>query len=204
MAAPFASARRSQRATRARRRTPDFALHLNFVPQVPRSRADDPDSAQLKEQIAAECGQAALVAQTAEIVDLIRGRIEEMDEARARGEKYRIAVLGRTRTALAPIAQALRDAAIPFRAVDLEQLGERPEVLDALALARALHNGEDRVAWLGALRAPWCALSLEDLARARCPIVIKPACEGPSLPCWNERMLLPQLSARTTRSVAPG
>ena len=55
-----------------------------------------------------------------------------------------------------PIAEALRDAAIPFRAVDLENLGDRPEVLDALALARALFNPEDRVAWLGVLRAPWC------------------------------------------------
>src|ERR1019366_6597753 len=52
---------------------------------------------------------------------------------------------------------------IPFRAVDLEKLAARPEVLDALALARALLNPEDRVAWLGVLRAPWCGLSLDDL-----------------------------------------
>jgi ATP-dependent exoDNAse (exonuclease V) beta subunit len=45
----------------------------------------------------------------------------------------------------------------------LEQLAARPEVLDALALARALLNPQDRVAWLGVLRAPWCGLSLDDL-----------------------------------------
>ena len=44
--------------------------------------------------------------------------MDRMDQARAKGENYRIAVLGRTRNALAPIAKALREAAIPFRAVD--------------------------------------------------------------------------------------
>ena len=81
----------------------------------------------------------------------------------AGGEKFRIAVLGRARNHLAPIAAALREAEIPFRAVELEKLATRPEVLDALALARALLNPQDRVAWLGVLRAPWCGLSLDDL-----------------------------------------
>ena len=52
---------------------------------------------------------------------------------------------------------------IPFRAVDLEELKDRPEIVDALSLARALFNPQDRVAWLGLLRAPWCGLSLADL-----------------------------------------
>ena len=69
----------------------------------------------------------------------------------ARGKRWR------------PWPQALREAGIPFAAVDLEKLNERPEVLDALALARALLNPQDRVAWLGVLRAPWCGLSLADL-----------------------------------------
>ena len=94
---------------------------------------------------------------------MIRSLQDRIEDARARGEKFRIAVLGRTYKSLKPIAEALREAAIPFRAVDLENLGERPEVLDALALARALLNREDRVAWLGVLRAPWAGLSLADL-----------------------------------------
>jgi ATP-dependent exoDNAse (exonuclease V) beta subunit len=57
----------------------------------------------------------------------------------------------------------LHAAAIPFRAVDLEKLAARPEILDALALARAVLNPQDRVAWLGVLRAPWCGLTLDDL-----------------------------------------
>ncbi len=139
-----------------------FDLHLRFVQQVAGTRSSNPDAAQAKKQ-AAEERSASLEAQAAEIVALIRDRMSAMEQARIQGEKYRIAVLGRTRAALAPVTQALREAAIPFRAVDLEPLADRPEVLDALALARALLNPEDRVAWLGVLRAPWCALSLDDL-----------------------------------------
>ncbi|HWG22324.1 MAG TPA: UvrD-helicase domain-containing protein [Terracidiphilus sp.] len=138
---------------------PAFDLHLEFVPQIQHAGAASSES----KREAAEARQSALETQTAEIVALIRSHLQPMEQARLRGDKYRVAVLGRARSGLAPIAQALRDAAIPFRAMDLEQLAARPEVLDALALARALLNAEDRVAWLGVLRAPWCGLSLKDL-----------------------------------------
>ncbi|MFZ1085581.1 MAG: UvrD-helicase domain-containing protein [Terracidiphilus sp.] len=127
--------------------TPAFHLHLDFV----RGDTDEADK------------EACRAAQIDEIVALIRSYSSHMEAAKAAGGKFRIAALGRARTALAPIAAALRAAKIPFRAVDLEKLADRPEVLDALALARALLNPEDRVAWLGVLRAPWCGLSLEDL-----------------------------------------
>jgi ATP-dependent exoDNAse (exonuclease V) beta subunit len=132
-----------------------FNLHLNFAPQVPRGQSTP----------AGESGVDApsLTAQTEGIVALIRSHMDRMGRARAEHKPYRIAVLGRARTALAPVAKALRDAAIPFRAIDLEKLATRPEVLDALALARALLNPLDRVSWLGVLRAPWCGLSLNDL-----------------------------------------
>ena len=98
-----------------------------------------------------------------EIVALMQQHLVRAEQARARGDKYRVALLGRTKSTLAPIAQALRQAKISFRAVELEPLAMRPEVLDVLALSRALYYPEDRVAWLGVLRAPWCGLSLEDL-----------------------------------------
>lgn len=126
--------------------------HFAFLPQSIRGSSEDSGHK-----------RKALDTQIQEIVTLIQSHIARMEAAHTRGEKYRIAVLGRTAKVLAPIAKALRKASIPFRAVDLEPLGARPEVLDALALARALLNGEDRVAWLGVLRAPWCGLSLADL-----------------------------------------
>jgi len=132
-----------------------FELHINFDPQVPRG----------KTAISEESNEndAPRTRQIEEIVTLIQSHQDRMEQARVKGENYRIAVLGRTRNVLAPIAQALRAAKIPFRAVDLEKLSARPEVLDALALARALLNPLDRVAWLGVLRAPWSGLSLSDL-----------------------------------------
>ena len=137
-----------------------FELHINFAPQ-------DENSKQLDRQ-SPPAERPSLEAQTREIVDLIRLHLPAINQcklARNLGgdHKYRVAVLARTRTSLAPIAQALHEAKIPFRAVDLEKLASRPEVLDALALARALLNPQDRVAWLGVLRAPSCGLTLADL-----------------------------------------
>ena len=100
-------------------------------------------------------------AQLQELVALIR---DKLDTARNRGvTKNRVAVLARARKSLIPIAAALSEAGIGFRALDLVKLNERPEVQDALTLARALMNPADRTAWLGVLRAPWCGLSLAEL-----------------------------------------
>ncbi|MGD0481625.1 MAG: UvrD-helicase domain-containing protein [Terracidiphilus sp.] len=140
--------------------SPHLQLHLEFTPaSCGNSRSLSPEQ---KNAIKMQ-RDAALEDQMEEIVALIRGHLPQMEKARAANHKYRVAVLGRARKALVPVAQALREAAIPFRAVKLEALQDRPEIIDALALARALLNREDRVAWLGVLRAPWCGLSLADL-----------------------------------------
>ncbi len=74
------------------------------------------------------------------------------------------AILVRNRSHLDAIVPALKDAGIRFRAVEIEQLGEKQVVQDLYALTRALTHLADRVAWLAILRAPWCGLTLDELS----------------------------------------
>ncbi|MBS1799138.1 MAG: UvrD-helicase domain-containing protein [Acidobacteria bacterium] len=80
-----------------------------------------------------------------------------------RDKPWRLAVLVRNRSHLTQIVAELKRTSIPFRAVEIEPLGERSEVLDLFALTRALLHPADRVAWLALLRAPWCGLELTEL-----------------------------------------
>ena len=80
-----------------------------------------------------------------------------------RTKPWRIAILARNRSHLAPIVAELKRSNVPYRAVDIDPLAERPEVLDALALTRAILHPADRTAWLAVLHAPWCGLGLADL-----------------------------------------
>lgn len=75
-----------------------------------------------------------------------------------------IAILVRNRGHLREIVPALKAANIAFRAVDIDPLKGRPVVQDLLALTRAILHLADRIAWLAVLRAPWCGLTLGDLA----------------------------------------
>lgn len=90
----------------------------------------------------------------------IVGRIRDLQTSDPLGS---IAVLVRSRSHLARIIPALRNAGLSFQAVDIQGLMTRPEIQDLLALIRALCHRADRIAWLALLRGPWCGLTLGDL-----------------------------------------
>jgi ATP-dependent helicase/nuclease subunit A len=93
-------------------------------------------------------------AEAAEIVRLIRAAPAQVS----------IAILVRSRAHLAGVLPALRKAGIAYRATKIEPLKEQQHVMDVLALTRAVLHVGDRVSWLSCLRAPWCGLTLADLA----------------------------------------
>jgi ATP-dependent exoDNAse (exonuclease V) beta subunit len=90
---------------------------------------------------------------------------ELVSEARREDANGTVAILVRNRGHLRDIVPRLKEAALRFRAIEIEPLGHRPVVQDLLALTRALSHPADRLAWLAALRAPWCGLKLADLER---------------------------------------
>ena len=94
-------------------------LHLEFIAAERLWRRQQSEDRSLR--------GAASESQLKRLSRLSNSHLPRIDAARAANatansekDKYRIAVLGRTRKALAPIAAALREARIPFRAVDLE------------------------------------------------------------------------------------
>jgi ATP-dependent exoDNAse (exonuclease V) beta subunit len=92
--------------------------------------------------------------EAAEIVRLIRNASKDAS----------IGILVRSRTHVEAILPALRRADIAYKAIEIDVLTEQQHVMDLLSLTRAILHVGDRVAWLACLRAPWCGLTLGDLA----------------------------------------
>jgi ATP-dependent helicase/nuclease subunit A len=106
-----------------------------------------------------------------------------------RSEPWKLAVLVRSRNLLTDIVTELKNdskGALPYRAVEIEPLGKRQEVLDLFALTRALMHPADRTAWLAVLHAPWCGLGRADLH----------ILSGADDPAWSERCVLDVVAER--------
>ena len=74
-----------------------------------------------------------------------------------------IALLVRSRTQLTVLLRELRRENIAYQAIEIDRLTDLPEIIDLLALTRALCHESDRLAWLALLRAPWVGLGWQDL-----------------------------------------
>lgn len=127
----------------------DFAAAAIKFRRSVSGRPDAGPAPRIVAHIAASEGKS----ETDEIVDIIQ-----------QSPNRTVAILIRTRTHVGPILTALRRAAIPYEAVEIESLQDQQHIIDILSLARAITNLADRVAWLACLRAPWCGLSLADLS----------------------------------------
>lgn len=75
-----------------------------------------------------------------------------------------VAILVRSRAHVARILPELRAAGVQYEAVEIDELRSQQHVIDLLSLASAISHSADRPAWLACLRAPWCGLTLSDLA----------------------------------------
>jgi len=90
--------------------------------------------------------------------------VEIVKRTQAEYPDYRIGILVRGRRHLGSISSALQEAGVAVSASEIERLCDQAIVQDLVALTRALLHPADRTAWLGALRAPWCGLSLKSMA----------------------------------------
>jgi ATP-dependent helicase/nuclease subunit A len=139
---------------------------VRFLPATPGNKAKPDGAYQIHPDFTTmekSSREEAQERETNEILRIIRSHKPRMDAAGKQGKEFTIAILARAKSHLVPLAAALRAEDIPFRAVELELLGERQEILDLQSLTRALLHPMDRVAWLAILRAPWCGLKLRDL-----------------------------------------
>jgi len=81
----------------------------------------------------------------------------------ADNEGENVAVLVRSRTQLSEVLPRLRRAGIEYQAVEIDRLTDLPEIIDLIALTRALSHECDRLAWLALLHGPFAGLLWTDI-----------------------------------------
>ncbi len=100
----------------------------------------------------------------AKYLDEARAIAELVEQALRKSPTDTVGILVRTRQQARLLVPQLRQRGIAFAGAGLEHPGETAVEQDLLALTRALSHAGDRTAWLALLRAPWCGLSLRDMA----------------------------------------
>jgi ATP-dependent exoDNAse (exonuclease V) beta subunit len=78
----------------------------------------------------------------------------------------KIAILTRSRSHLSELITYIRKfkPALKFNAIEIDALDQHQSIQDILSLSYAILDLSDRIHWLAILRAPWCGITLNDLA----------------------------------------
>ena len=74
-----------------------------------------------------------------------------------------IAILAKNRSHLINIVESLSRNSIPYQSLEIDPLSSKRHIQDLLLITRLITNPSDRIAWLGLLRGPWCALNHAEL-----------------------------------------
>ena len=91
---------------------------------------------------------------------LVYAKIKELRDV---NKDIEIAVLVRARSHLTALLTEMRQESFPIEATEIDSIEYNQSFQDILCLTKALYNLNDRISWIGILRAPWCGLKLEDL-----------------------------------------
>ena len=132
---------------------------VTYEPSIAHKPGDGGVKVHVLERVAGS-GEAVRDANTAAEAEQVAALVAE---ALAHDDTGTVGILLRARTHAPAIINALQARGIPFRAVELESLGNRPVVRDIIALVLALRYPHDRISWLSMLRGPLCGLVLSDL-----------------------------------------
>ena len=96
--------------------------------------------------------------------DYIFGLIQKI---KAKKKETEIVVLARNRKHLRGLLTLMRkkrkDDNFSIEATEIDSIKYNQSFQDILCLTKALYNLNDKISWIGILRAPWCGLKLEDL-----------------------------------------
>ena len=155
------------------------------------SWARDPKSGRL--------AAGALVASTFEVE--ARAIARDLVDLRASGTAWRdVALLVRSSTSLDPYLDALRAEGIPYEVRGDKNYYRRREVVDAIALVRAVLDPSDHLALVTLLRSPWVGVpdaALAPLFSARAQVLFEALDGDDEEPLGALAALLPRLEEAT-------